>query len=329
MPLRTRNLFGSLALAIVLALTGTARAQDAGSPPQPERNPLRAQKTKGAEAQPALPGDAPTVAWDASEVAAAKADCTKLLAGLPLEYETLPPLREGRCGAPAPILLKSIGSAPKVAIEPSATVTCRLAAALANWLDQTVQPEARAAFDAPVIKLSNASSYVCRNRYNGTETPLSEHALANALDISEFVLESGETATVLASWPRVAAAEAPPPPPNPARLSASTEVTGSLATTETAEATKVTAKSNPFVAAPADPKTNPFVRPAPTAQSAPPKPPTESTPPKASSASEFVRKVHLDACKTFGTVLGPEANDAHKDHFHFDMKPRRAQSLCQ
>ena len=35
---------------------------------------------------------------------------------------------------------------------------------------------------APVVKLSNASSYVCRNRYNGTNTKLSEHALANALE---------------------------------------------------------------------------------------------------------------------------------------------------
>jgi hypothetical protein len=27
-------------------------------------------------------------------------------------------------------------------------------------------------------------------------------------------------------------------------------------------------------------------------------------------------------------VLGPEANDAHKNHFHFDMKERRS-GFCQ
>jgi hypothetical protein len=42
-----------------------------------------------------------------------------------------------------------------------------------------------------------------------------------------------------------------------------------------------------------------------------------------------VKKVHQDACRTFGTVLGPEANDAHKDHFHFDMKARRHKAICE
>jgi hypothetical protein len=41
-----------------------------------------------------------------------------------------------------------------------------------------------------------------------------------------------------------------------------------------------------------------------------------------------VKYLHDDACPTFGTVLGPDANEAHKSHFHFDMKQRRA-SLCQ
>ena len=66
-----------------------------------------------------------------------------------------------------------------------------------------MQPKARAAIGAPVVKLHNASSYVCRNRYGGETTPLSEHALANALDVSEFVFQSGEKVTVLANWPRV------------------------------------------------------------------------------------------------------------------------------
>ena len=38
--------------------------------------------------------------------------------------------------------------------------------------------------------------------------------------------------------------------------------------------------------------------------------------------SAFLRAVHQGACKTFGTVLGPDANAAHKDHFHFDLKER-------
>ena len=76
-------------------------------------------------------------------------------------------------------------------------------------------------------------------------------------------------------------------------------------------------------------KTNPFVVPTAVAKAPPPTPPAEAAAPQAPSASEaelksaFVKAVHDDACQTFGTVLGPEANEAHKNHFHFDMKARR------
>lgn len=33
----------------------------------------------------------------------------------------------------------------------------------------------------------------------------------------------------------------------------------------------------------------------------------------------FLRRVHAGGCRLFGTVLGPEYNAAHRDHFHLDM----------
>ncbi len=33
----------------------------------------------------------------------------------------------------------------------------------------------------------------------------------------------------------------------------------------------------------------------------------------------FLRRLHQSACKRFGTVLGPDYNNAHANHFHFDM----------
>lgn len=33
----------------------------------------------------------------------------------------------------------------------------------------------------------------------------------------------------------------------------------------------------------------------------------------------FLRRLHESACKRFGTVLGPNYNAAHSNHFHFDM----------
>lgn len=37
------------------------------------------------------------------------------------------------------------------------------------------------------------------------------------------------------------------------------------------------------------------------------------------SEQEFLRRLHQSACKRFGTVLGPDYNGAHANHFHFDM----------
>jgi hypothetical protein len=158
-------------------------------------------------------------------------------------------------------------------------MTCQLAKALNTWLDKTVQPKAEALFGSPVAKLHNASSYVCRNRYHDAYQPLSEHALANALDIPEFVLASGERITVLDNWPKNPFTP-PVPVPNPVRVAAVRTLAPMTSTIS------------------------------------------------ADQKSKFVKYLHDDACRTFGTVLGPDANEAHKNHFHFDMKQRRA-SLCQ
>jgi hypothetical protein len=308
----TLNLLARLAFTLVLMILAAAQAKADELPPLPERNPARnpALVEAPADEQSVLPADTPSVPWSEDEVTAAKADCAKMLAALTLDYESLAPIKEGICGAPAPILLKAIGSEPKVEIDPPATVTCALAVAIGAWLGETVQPKARAMLGAPVVKLHNAASYTCRNRYGGETTPLSEHALANALDVSEFVFQSGERVTVLASWPHVVVAP-PLPLPNPTRVA----VVGDRAVSRLASA-------DPAVATPAKAKPNALPQPPPAAA-----PPLPNRPPDAKS--DFVRTVHDEACDIFGTVLGPEANEAHKDHFHFDMKVRRHSAFCE
>ena len=315
----TLNLCARLSFALLVALPVYAHAETDELPPLPERNPGRlaapARNPGRVQApvaeEPVLPGDVATVPWTGAEVAAAKADCTKSLAGVALDYEALPPIKEGMCGAPAPILLKAVGSDPKVEIDPPATVTCALAVGLSAWLGKTVQPEARALIGAPVVKLHNATSYACRNRYGGAETPLSEHALANALDISEFAFQSGERVTVLASWPRVVAVP-PVPLPNPTRVAAMAADPPVSSIRDAAPSILTAAKAKP---------------------NALPKPPLMAVPPlperPPDGKSDFVRKVHDDACNIFGTVLGPDANEAHKDHFHLDMKARRRLAFCE
>jgi hypothetical protein len=255
-----------------------------------------------------------------------------------IEYEMLPPIRRGICGTPAPILVKSIGSDPKVTISPPATINCKLAVALNDWLKEKVQPEAKKIFNQPVVKLRNAASYACRNRNSNPNGRLSEHAKANALDISEFTLETGVLITVLTSWPRVLVAEVPPMPvPNPIRRAEAAKPIAAaylansalplkprlspvshvrILVGNTTEVTKV--RINPFVVAtPAPP---PVL--ATPALLAPVEPPPHKPRPEHKSA--FVRTIYAEACKNFGTTLGPSADAAHRNHFHFDMKYRRA-----
>lgn len=44
---------------------------------------------------------------------------------------------------------------------------------------------------------------------------------------------------------------------------------------------------------------------------------------------KLLKKVHAEACGPFGTVLGPEADRYHKDHFHFDTASYRGGAYCR
>jgi hypothetical protein len=183
----------------------------------PQRNPARSGLAQQA---PLTPGQMVTIPWTEAEIAEAKTKCSEALSSLTLNYEPLPPIKEGLCGAPAPILLKSLGRDPEIALDPPATVACNLAKALSTWLNESVQPRAKDLFNSPVTKL-HVGSYTCRNRNGGADLPLSEHALADALDISDFVLASGEQLAVVDSGP----SDNPPlPNPNPDRLSSTASV---------------------------------------------------------------------------------------------------------
>lgn len=273
---------------------------EAAEAPAPERKPTGSETAHvpAPETRPNLPGDQPTLPWQTPKVNAALAACAKMLEGVAIDYEQLPPIKGGSCGAPAPILVKSIGADPAVAIEPPAIINCTLAAKLDAWIKNTVQPAA-AALGSPVVKIHNASSYKCRNRYGGANTKISEHAFANALDVSAFVLASGQRVTVLDNWRR------PPPTPQPPRPP-------DLKPKQDAEVPLTKVKIE---------------------QTAPPVPPPVAKPPARMPAVErtsaFVHEIHDDACKTFNTVLGPDANAAHKNHFHFDMKVRRYVQICE
>lgn len=46
------------------------------------------------------------------------------------------------------------------------------------------------------------------------------------------------------------------------------------------------------------------------------------------ATSRFLHETHAAACTIFGTTLGPEANEAHRNHFHVDMAERKVRKIC-
>ena len=45
--------------------------------------------------------------------------------------------------------------------------------------------------------------------------------------------------------------------------------------------------------------------------------------------SQVMRRLHASACGPFGTVLGPESDRHHRDHFHFDVADYRSGPYCR
>lgn len=132
-------------------------------------------------------------------------------------------------------------------------MTCPLAANFTDWARYAVRPAAKQYLGADVVRIETMGTFNCRNIYGGRSGKLSEHAFANAVDVSAFVLRDGRRVSVLTGW------------------------NGS------------------------------------------------------SEERAFLRRLHQSACKRFGTVLGPDYNAAHANHFHFDMarSMRNGTSFCR
>jgi hypothetical protein len=253
----------------------------------------------------------PTATWTDKEIEAALMQCVQALAPLMAEVDSLTPIRSGDCGAPAPVLLKSIGGADKVSFDPPLVLNCAMVAGLDRWLRDSLQPAARDAFSSSVSKIIG-SSYACRNVYNQPDGHLSQHAFANAIDLPMFVLADGKKVDVTHGWGStqrdlIAAAKAKKAAPG---------TTGSLA--EQKSKSKETTKEVVKVSTSSALKSATAASPSPASAD-------ESA---AAAEAKFLRLAHDGGCKIFSTVLGPEANDAHRSHLHMDLQNRKT-SICK
>ncbi len=164
--------------------------------------------------------------------------CVAGLQSLGARYTILPDRSFGAgCSAVNSVLLTGAG----VPITNIAAIQCPLASALTLWVRGSVQQAANASFGTRVVKIETMGAYSCRNIIGGRGTGLSEHASANAVDVSAFVLADGRRISVQQGWNG------------------------------------------------------------------------------AEDERDFLRAIHKTACARFQTVLSPDYNAAHYNHFHFDM----------
>lgn len=86
-------------------------------------------------------------------------------------------------------------------------VTCPMAAALYLWEREIVAPAAAHHLGSRVVRIDHLGTYSCRRIGGGPTGRPSEHATANAIDVSGFRLEDGRRVTLLGGWDRGTDAE--------------------------------------------------------------------------------------------------------------------------
>lgn len=107
------------------------------------------------------------------------------------------PIKDG-CGVVNGIRLSRAGG---VRIE-AGRLTCEMGAAVALWLTHEVQAAAQRHFNASVASVQHLGTYSCRNVVGSKWLSQwrSEHATANAIDVSGFTLSNGKTITLIRDW---------------------------------------------------------------------------------------------------------------------------------
>ena len=90
----------------------------------------------------------------------------------------------------------------EAALSSSFLASCSLAVAFALFERHALQPAAQAVYGQAVKRVDHLGSFACRNVYNRENGRRSQHATADALDISGFRLADGRFISVLKDWPK-------------------------------------------------------------------------------------------------------------------------------
>ena len=176
-----------------------------------------------------------------------EAGLTRLCNNPAILGEVVAPISNGACGIEAPVAVRYVAG---VRLSTPATLNCRTANTLANWVANDAQAAVKK-LRSRITGLRVLASYSCRTRNSRPGARLSEHALGNAIDIGGFTLANGEALSVENDWA------------------------------------------------------------------------------KSGKQGKAIRALHDSACGPFGTVLGPNSDRYHYNHFHLDTAEYRSGSYCR
>ena len=142
------------------------------------------------------PGPAPAQGLPSTESASLR-QCLAELDRLDIGFRRLDDRRFGNgCSALGAVQLLEIGTP----VTNLGAMTCPLARQFARWVRESVQPAAQARLRASVRRVETFGTYACRSVNSQPGARVSEHGLANAVDVAAFVLADGRRVTVQEGW---------------------------------------------------------------------------------------------------------------------------------
>lgn len=297
--------------------------------------------------------------WSRAKIVEAKDVCREIFLRVKADVELIEPIKQGSCGDPAPVKLSALKGKHTVRFSSAATVNCQMVLALDTWVRRGLQPLAQEHLGAPIKSVIVMGSYSCRNRYNNKNAKLSEHAKANALDIEGFYTSDGIHVDLLTHWgptrrdanslSKKLESHWSTRMKNDRNNSKGYSLMAPLPLPERQPGLpngyerKLNGEEEQMQLQPIEERkklTNDLLDTKPSLKKL-----LRSAPVKADNVlklkenlelgrtninrSVFLRGAHRTACRIFGTVLGPEANDAHRNHFHIDLASRRYKNYCE
>lgn len=140
----------------------------------------------------------PLTDWKIRGLMAQSGQCSAALQSHGIYVELEPLIVSETCGIAQRVSVRSVGSTRMRPFE----TTCEVALRLALWERHGLQPAAEEIFGTRVAEIRHYSSYNCRKirTSSGESNRWSTHATARAVDVSGFVLDTGELVDLKSHW---------------------------------------------------------------------------------------------------------------------------------